>query len=481
MNREASDAGIPGVPPDGTDVDTSEVLDLDTSFGLSAFGSEGRDDRITAVPERDIPRRPVPEEGGRPSAALPVAPATRWRAETVAPAAHEADVHEPPTGSPHAHTRFPVAYSTVSHAPSLARLSTHDELDPDDTPAFADPDAAQLPLRPSASAPRVQFTPAASQRQWPWVLLATAGLVVVVLLLTGTTWLLRRPAAAPSSGELTINSTPDGARVIIGGKDRGSTPLSMTLEPGPYEIELRAGDERHMVPVQVKAGSTTAQHVFLSKTAPAPVGTLRVVSEPASAVVAVNGRPRGKTPAQIANLPAGAHEVTVTGTGGTMRQRVQVSPGATTTVMVPLPAAAPPQSTGGWLSITAPTELQVFEADRLLGTTRVDALMLPTGTHTLRLSSESAGVDLTRVVAIERGRTARLKVTVPPGTLSVNAIPWAAVSVDGRDVGETPLGGVEVSPGTHDIAFTHPQLGQRRQQVTVRSGAAARVSVDLRR
>ncbi len=484
MNRQASDAGIPEVPPDGTDVDTSEVLDLDTSLGLSAFGSEEGGDRITAAPDRDIPRRPVPEESRRPSPALPVAPSTRWRAETVAPAADETPVHEPLTGSPHVPTPFPhtpVAYSTISPSLGLARLSTDDESDPDDLSSFTDRDAAQLPLRPAA-APRVQFTPAASQRQRPWVLPATAGLVVVVLLLAGTTWLLRRPsAAAPTSGELTINSTPDGARVIIGGKDRGSTPLSMTLEPGPYEVELRTGDERHMVPVQVKAGSTTAQHVFLTKTAPAPVGTLRVVSEPASAVVTVNGRPRGKTPAQIANLPAGSHEVTVTGTGGTVRQRVQVSPGATTTVLVPLPAAAPPQSTGGWLSITAPTELQVFEADRLLGTTRVNPLMLPTGTHTLRLSSESAGVDLTRVVSIERGRTARLQVTVPPGTLSVNAIPWAIVSIDGRDVGETPLGGVELSPGTHDIAFTHPQLGQRRQQVTVRSGAAARVSVDLRR
>jgi len=211
------------------------------------------------------------------------------------------------------------------------------------------------------------------------------------------------------------------------------------------------------------------------------VGTLRVVSEPTSAAVAVNGRRRGKTPAQITNLPAGSHEVTVTGTGGTVHQRVQVSPGATTTVMVPLPAAPPPQSTGGWLSITAPTELQVFEGDRLLGTTRVDPLMLPTGTHTLRLSSASAGVDLTRVVKIARGRTVRLQVSVPPGTLSVNAVPWAAVSIDGRDVGETPLGNVELSPGLHEVAFTHPELGQRRQQVTVRSGATARLSVDLRR
>jgi hypothetical protein len=307
--------------------------------------------------------------------------------------------------------------------------------------------------------------------------------LVLLTVLAGSVWLLRRSSpAAVTSGELTINSTPGGARVIIGGKDRGSTPLSLTLAPGPYEIELRAGDERHMVPVQVNAGGTTAQHVFLRKgPAPAPLGTLRVVSEPPSAIVAVDGRRRGTTPAQITDLPAGAHDVTVTGTSGTVRQRVQVSPGTTTTVMVPLPAAGPPQSTGGWLSITAPTELQVFEGDRLLGTTRVNPLMLPTGTHTLRLSSDAAGIDLTRVVAIERGRTARLEITVPPGTLSVNAVPWATVSIDGRDVGETPLGGLELRPGTHEVTFTHPELGQRRQQVTVRSGAAARVSVDLRR
>ena len=51
----------------------------------------------------------------------------------------------------------------------------------------------------------------------------------------------------------------------------------------------------------------------------------------------------------------------------------------------------------------------------------------------------------------------------------------------GREIGETPLGDVELTPGTHEVAFTHPQLGERRQQVTVRSGAAARVSVDMRR
>ena len=133
------------------------------------------------------------------------------------------------------------------------------------------------------------------------------------------------------------------------------------------------------------------------------------------------------------------------------------------------------------MSIAAPTELQVFEGDRLLGTTRVNPLMLPTGRHTLRLSSEAAGVDLTRQVTIDQGKTARLHITLPPGTVSINAVPWAVVSVDGREVGETPLGGVELSPGSHVVVFTHPEFGERRQEIIVRAGAASRVSVDLRR
>jgi hypothetical protein len=160
---------------------------------------------------------------------------------------------------------------------------------------------------------------------------------------------------------------------------------------------------------------------------------------------------------------------------------VRVDADATTTVMVPLPRRPVPQITGGYLSIAAPTELQVFEGDRLLGTTRVNPLMLPTGLHELRVTNEAAGIDITRRVTIEQGRTARWQVTLPPGTLRINAVPWATVTVDGRDVGETPIGGVELSPGLHEVVFAHPQFGERRQQVVVRGGAITRVSVDFRR
>ena len=142
-------------------------------------------------------------------------------------------------------------------------------------------------------------------------------------------------------------------------------------------------NERHVVAVRVKAGGTTSQHVILRQTAAAAPGTLRVTSEPPSAAVAVDGRGKGTTPVLITDLARWIpHEVVVTGTSGSVRQRVNVDAAATTTVMVPLPRPEPAQSTGGWLSITAPLELQVFEGGRLLGTTMVNPLMLPTGMQT---------------------------------------------------------------------------------------------------
>jgi serine/threonine-protein kinase len=206
-----------------------------------------------------------------------------------------------------------------------------------------------------------------------------------------------------------------------------------------------------------------------------------VTSDPPRATVVVDGSKRGTTPLVVTDLQPGLHDIVVTGTTGRVRQRVAVEADTMTTVMVPLPKRGAGQHAGGWVTVRAPLELRIFEDDRLVGTTAMSRLMLPTGRHTLRLTNGAAGVDITREVSIGSGQTAILDVILPPGTLSVNALPWAQVSIDGRDMGETPLGGIELLPGPHDVVFRHPELGERRQPVTIRAGAHSRVSMDLRR
>jgi serine/threonine-protein kinase len=72
-------------------------------------------------------------------------------------------------------------------------------------------------------------------------------------------------------------------------------------------------------------------------------------------------------------------------------------------------------------------------------------------------------------------------VTIPNGSLSISALPWAEVLVDRRPVGTTPLGNLSVPVGTHEIVWRHPQLGERTRTVTVPARTPVRVGVDFSR
>jgi len=322
------------------------------------------------------------------------------------------------------------------------------------------------------------------RRRWP-MLAAAAFLLVAVLMVAGlrVRGSMTELLAPSATGELTVDSTPPGASVIIDGKDRGRTPLSLSLPPGSYDVELRAGRERHVVAARVAAGAMSAQHVVLRSGVPSR-GQLRVTSDPPSAMVTVDGRQRGRTPLLVTDLATGAHEIVVTGPAGPVRERVQVDGDTTTLLAVPLPRTPRPPVpvvVDGWVAVRSPVHLQVYEGERLVGTSSVDRLKLTTGTHTLRFVSQTADVDVSRRVTIESNKTTRVEVAVPTGLLSVNASPWAAVSIDRREVGETPLGNLELPAGPHDVVFRHPEFGEQRRRITLRAGITTRLSVDMRR
>jgi hypothetical protein len=54
------------------------------------------------------------------------------------------------------------------------------------------------------------------------------------------------------------------------------------------------------------------------------------------------------------------------------------------------------------------------------------------------------------------------------------------VFIDGRRAGETPLGNLPIAIGSHEILFRHPQLGEKRQAVSVTLKAPVRVSIDMK-
>lgn len=68
-----------------------------------------------------------------------------------------------------------------------------------------------------------------------------------------------------------------------------------------------------------------------------------------------------------------------------------------------------------------------------------------------------------------------------PGTLSIDATPWATITVDGRPLGETPLANVKLPPGAHTVVAANPDTGKTvKQKITIAPGKLLAVRLDLR-
>ena len=72
-----------------------------------------------------------------------------------------------------------------------------------------------------------------------------------------------------------------------------------------------------------------------------------------------------------------------------------------------------------------------------------------------------SGFSQRQTVRVTPGQVFTIRLAWPTGRLAINAVPWAEAFVDGRSVGETPIGNVQVPIGPHQIVLRHPQLGER--------------------
>ena len=145
----------------------------------------------------------------------------------------------------------------------------------------------------------------------------------------------------------------------------------------------------------------------------------------------------------------------------------------------PLPIQTPSVKSGGFV-IASTIEVHVLDGDRLLGSSEDGPIIAAAGRHELEFVNSAIGFRARRVVDIKPGEIAPLTVTVPNGTLNINATPWAAVTIDGNAYGETPLGNISIAPGEHEIVFRHPQLGEKREKALVRPDTSTRIAVVLK-
>jgi hypothetical protein len=277
---------------------------------------------------------------------------------------------------------------------------------------------------------------------------------------------------------LTIVTRPAGADVTVDGERRGTTPLTLSVTPGAHTVSVRSGSAERVLPLTVAPDADIVRELEMAAAAPSVVsGVLSVVTDPAGARVTIDGKAAGTSPVTVEGLAAAEHSIVVSSETGTAERTVTVVAGRTASVVFSLPKAAGPVA--GWLSVSAPFDVQIVEKDEVIGAGGAARIMLPAGRHDVTLVNRTIEYQETRRFDISAGKTTSIRVDPPKVSLSVNARPWADVSIDGANVGQTPIANAVVSLGPHQVVFRHPQLGERRQTVMVTAKGPNRIAVDL--
>jgi PEGA domain len=345
-------------------------------------------------------------------------------------------------------------------------------------PALTSWPPAPIAAPPPAARKEIAVKVRKPGKRWP---LAAAGVVLVALAGAGVAAARRyvTPVTAPNDGTLVVSTNPAGAHLIVDGVDKGETPVTVKLSPGTHGLELRGDGPPRLMPITIAAGAQLSQYIELPKVA-ATLGQLQIRTEPAGARVSVDGVPRGMSPLTVAQLFPGEHVVQVESDLGTMKQTVTIDAGVTASLVLPL-GAPEGANVSGWIALTAPADVQVFENKRLLGSSQSDRLMVSAGRHEIEIVNDTLGYRSTRTVQVSPGKVTPIRLEFPKGTIALNAIPWADVWVDGEKAGETPIGDLQLAIGPHDFVFRHPELGEQHHTAIVTLKAPARLSVDLRK
>ena len=255
-------------------------------------------------------------------------------------------------------------------------------------------------------------------------------------------------------------------------KDRGRRVLAGWLIAGLATVAVAEGVALFVWPY-VRPATPVIEVRPAAATDPAPAP---VVPDPAAAVPPASGTgPATSSPAPVTTAPPPTQQASL---GGPAASAAAVNAAATAGKTDASSAAAEPVTQGprfGGLTISSPLDLQVFEGGKLLGT-NAGQLAVNEGTHLFEFVNELTGFRYSQSVTVRAGKMTSLAIAVPKGRVSINAVPWAEVLIDGTAQGQTPLANVSLPIGSHEIVFRHPQLGERKQTVVVKVEGLAKVT-----
>ena len=206
--------------------------------------------------------------------------------------------------------------------------------------------------------------------------------------------------------------------------------------------------------------ATSAKNAAGDKPAPLrTTGSLKVTSTPDGARVVIDGKDRGLTPLALDDLTFGTHTVAIEGKTGSVQRSVAITPDAV--------AQLDERIFDGWVAVFSPIEVVISEGNRVLRPDDRSEIMLPPGTHRLRVTNRTLAYDDVQSILVKPGEKTAFNVTPPKSSVSVSASDAAEVFLDGARIGTTPVNGVPAAIGSHELVVRRASGGEKRMPITV--------------
>ena len=185
----------------------------------------------------------------------------------------------------------------------------------------------------------------------------------------------------PTTGSISVSSTPSGASIFLNGSYQGTTNFTINnVEGGSHNITLElTGFQDWSQAIGVEAGQTSTVTALLT---PIPTtGSISVSSTPSGASIFLDRSYYGTTPFRIANFAAGSHNITLELTGyQDWSQTIGVEAGQIS------PVTAPLTPTTGSISVSSnPSGASIYLDESYQGTTPFSINNVEAGSHTIKL------------------------------------------------------------------------------------------------
>ena len=264
------------------------------------------------------------------------------------------------------------------------------------------------------------------------------------------------------SGNFSFISVPSGASVTFDSANLGVTPLTVPVDgaaPTPHEVIIRATGYQDW--------NTSIDHnpVGVTETITAtllpqpPNGSIVVTSNPTGATVALDSLDIRTTPYTYADVLPGGHTVSVSKDGYLpYSTSITVSSGGQSVVS----ASLTPVSTTGSLTVdTNPSGAAILLNGVVYGISPAHFDAIQTGTYNLQLIRHGYQ-PVSKNIEITAGNENTVQVALPriipvTGSLTIRSFPsGGTVTVDGDQVGITPLRLSRMNPDSYNIRVSIP-------------------------